>query len=335
MRNIFVYGENLDVLVHGSIVSTFGSCHVLETLNPAQIKTIAASIPSSENIILIDKDCFEADVDLIAAIALLSARPAPAFLYSPTPAPNLIHASNLEKIAAMLMGECAFPFGGTSFPLEFLNDIPREANQNIRLVTVFIFCRAIAQQIHHFLIPHTIAKRESEFILSEFERAAVMKELLRISNIEELFQSVNWDSSSEIPQKAADCYRELSTFFLRMGDAESALECVDLSESLHESPRSSVLRGIIAASRGDSLTAVANLVSSLQQYEETAAVEGKSVHRLSEQLEVDVTKTMKQGLKALNQKDNLKAFNFFASAISKYDDFFARAEVLPLLSTKK
>lgn len=335
MRNIFVYGESLDVLVHRSIVSTFGSCHVLDTLNLAQIKNIGASLPSSDNIILIDKDCFVADVDIIAAISLLSARPTPSFLYSPTPLPNLIHASNLEKIVTMLTGECAFPFGGTSFPLEFLNDIPEEANQNIRLVTVFMFCKAIAQHIQHSLLPHTIACNESEFILSEYERAAIMKELLRISNLEELFYSVGWDSPSEVSQKAAHCYRELATFFLRMGDTESATECIDLSESLYESPRSLALRAIIAASKGDPLTAVANLVSSLQQYEEVAASKGNSGYQLSEQVEVDVTRNMKQGLKTLNQKDNLKAFSFFANAVSKYDEYFAQPEVFSLLLTKK
>jgi hypothetical protein len=335
MRNIFVYGESLDVVVHHSIVSTFGSCHVLETLNLAQIKNIESSLPSSENIILIDKDCFFDDVDIIAAISLLSARPTPSFLYSPTPVPNLIHASNLEKIATMLKGECAFPFGGLSFPLEFLNDIPEEANQNIRLVTVFMFCKAIAQHIHHSLLPHTIASNECEFILSEFERAAIMKELLTISNIEEIFHSVGWEVTSEIPPKAAHCYRELASFFLRMGDIGSATECIDIGESLYESPRSLALRAIIAATKGDSLTAVANLISSLQQYEETAASEGSSGQRLAEQVEVEVTRSMKQGLKALNQKDNLKAFSYFASAISKYDEFFAQPEVLPLLFPKK
>jgi len=335
MRNIFVYGESLDVLVHRSIVSTFGSCHLLETLNLAQIKNIAASLPSSENIILIDKDCFVADVDIIAAISILSARATFSFLYSPTPAQNLIHASNLEKIATMLKGECAFPFGGISVPLQYLDDIPDEANQNIRLVSIFMFCKAIAQKIHHSLVPHTIANKESEFLLSEFERSATMKELLRISNIEEIFQSVGWDSSSEVPKNAAHCYRELSAFFLRMGDLESAIECVDLSDSLYESPRSLALRVIIAANKGDSLTAIANMVSSLQQYEETAASADSSSNRLSEQVEVEVTRTMKQGLKALNQKDNLKAFSLFASAIAKYDDFFTKSEILPLPVLRK
>ncbi len=335
MRNIFVYGDSLDVLVHRSIASTFGSCHVLETLNLAQIKGIAASLPSLENIVLVDRDCFVADVDIIAAISLLTAKSTPSFLYSPTPEPNLIHASNLEKIATMLKGECAFPFGGTSFPLEFLNDIPDEANQNIRLVAIFMFCKVLTQRTNHSLIPHTIANKDSEFILSNFERAATMKELLRISNIEEIFQSVGWAPPSEVPPKAAHCYRELSAFFLGMGDTGSATECVDLSESLNENPRSTVLRGMIAASKGDSLTAVANLVSSLQQYEEQAASREKSSHPLSEQVEVDVTQTMKQGLKALNQRDNLKAFGFFASAIAKYDDFFAQPEVFSVLLSGK
>jgi hypothetical protein len=293
------------------------------------------SSPSSENVVLIDKDCFVADADIIAAISLLTTKPTPSFLYSPTPEPNLIHASNIERIAIALKGECAFPFGGASFPLDILDDIPNEANQNIRLVTAFTFCKAIANHTNYSLIPHTIANKESEFVLSNFERAATMKELLRISNIEEIFQSVGWDLPLDVPQKAAHCYRELSAFFLRMGDPGSATDCVDLSESLHESPRSTVLRGIISATKGDSLTAVANLVFSLQQYEQKAALQEDPTYRLSEQIEIEVTKTMKQGLKALNQKDNLKAFGLFASAISKYDDFFAQPEVLSLLLTRK
>jgi len=335
MRNIFIYGETLDVLVHRSISSTFGSCYLLETLNPAVIKNIAGSSPSADDVILIDADCFVADVDLIAAISLLAAKPNPAFLYAPTPAPNLIHASSVEKLTTTLMSECAFPFGGISFPVEILDDISVEANQNIRLVAIFLFCKAIANKTTHSLIPHTIANKDSEFLLSNFERAATVKELLSISNIEELFQSSGWDITSEVHKKAADCYRYLGAFFLRMGDLSSATECVDLSESVHESPRSTVLRGIIAASKGDSLTAVANLVSSLQQYEQNAASQEEHSNRLSEQVEMEVTSSMKQGLKALNQKDNLKAFGLFASAIAKYDDFFAQPGVLSLLSTRK
>jgi hypothetical protein len=335
MQNIFIYGETLDVLAHRSISSTFGSCHVLETLNPEVIKNAAGSSLSADNVILIDADCFVADVDIVAAIALLAAKPNSAFLYAPTPAPNLTHASTVEKLTTTLMSECAFPFGGILFPVEILDEIPIEANQNIRLVALLLFCKAIARKTTHFLIPHTIANKDSEFLLSNFERAATMKELLSISNIEELFQSVGWDSPSDLPKKAAHCYRNLGAFFLRMGDLSSATDCVDLSESLHVSPRSTVLRGIIAANKGDSLTAVANLVSSLQQYEQNAALQQEYSNPLSEQVEIEVTSSMKQGLKALNQKDNLKAFGLFASAISKYDDFFAQPEVLSLLLTRK
>jgi len=335
MRNIFVYGESLDVLVHRSISSTFGPCHVLDSFNTAQLKNYVSAIPSPEDVILIDKDCFVEDVDIIAAISLLTAKPNLSFLYSPTPASNLTHASTIEKITTTLNTSCAFPFGGVSFPLAALDDLPNDANQNIRLISLFLFCRTLNQRISHSLIPHTIPNKESEYILSDFERAATMKELLRISNIEEIFQSAGWGIISEISDKAADCYRQLATFFLRMGDCEGALECVDLSESLSESPRSSALRGIIAATKGDSLTAVANLVSSLQQYEELASIQNEPTRRLSEEVEVAVTNKMKRGLKALNQRDNLKAFDFFASAISKYDDFFTQPDVLSLLVARK
>jgi hypothetical protein len=334
MKNIFIYGDNLDILIQRNLTKEFGTCHVIDSISPLKLSQIANTLPSDQIIIIIDKECFADEEGIATAVKLLATKTHLSFLYAPTPEDNIAHASNIAQIAIKLKNDCCFPFGGIAFPIAMLDAIPTEANQNLRLITLFLFCYAILDKLAHSLIPNTIPNVENKFLLSNFEKTSTMLELIRISNIEELFDNSDWKNITEIPIKAAACYRELAAFFLHYGDHESALDCVNLSDSLHESPRSNVLRAIIATMKGDTLTAVANIVSSLQQYEENMLT-NKQTKSLTSEIEVELTGTMQQGLKALNQKDNHKAYNYFARAVSQYDDFFSRPELISLLASKE
>lgn len=84
--------------------------------------------------------------------------------------------------------------------------------------------------------------------------------------IEELFPQQAWKEHSE--ESAATSYHTLAAYFMRFEDFSNATDCLKLSEQFEESPRSLALRALIAFNKGETLGAVANLVSSLQQYEE-------------------------------------------------------------------
>lgn len=154
---------------------------------------------------------------------------------------------------------------------------------------------------------------------------ALLSEMLRHAinsvNIEELFPNHAWPAHGN--ECAAACYHTLSAHFINLGDYDSALECLGLSDQLEDSPRSLALKGLIALNRGETLQAVANMVSSLQEYEKRKTNED-SEHYLTfipKDLE-KVNLDLKSGLEALNQRDNNSALNHFADAVFQFDSFF-------------
>ena len=141
-------------------------------------------------------------------------------------------------------------------------------------------------------------------------------------NIEELFPRHNWLSYSK--ESAAASYHSLAALFLRFGDATAAAQCLQCSESLEESPRYFALKGLIQNSTGETLGAVANLVSSLQVYESRKVNDGS--HYLSfapSNLEL-VNTYLADGLGALNDKDNSRAIALFSEAVFNFDPFYAQ-----------
>lgn len=156
--------------------------------------------------------------------------------------------------------------------------------------------------------------------LTEDARSRVLKRLINSVNIEELFPAHAWNSHQK--ESAAACYHALAALFIRLNDFQSAMECLEVSDQLEDSPRSLALKGIIAISQGEALTAVANMVSSLQQYEQRKR--SSEAHYLSfapRDLD-EVNHRLNMGLKALNQRDNNTAAAHFAEAIYNFDSFY-------------
>lgn len=156
--------------------------------------------------------------------------------------------------------------------------------------------------------------------VSDEERARLLSIALDQCNIEDLFPNHAWDAHHE--ESAAAAYHSLAASFVRLGDSASALECLKLSDQLEDSPRSLALKGLIALDRGEILGAVANMVSSLQQYETRKQNDGS--HYLSFQpkdLE-RINSRLQQGLQALNKRDNVTALEHFADAVFHFDDFY-------------
>jgi hypothetical protein len=157
--------------------------------------------------------------------------------------------------------------------------------------------------------------------LSNSAKARCLQLAIDGMNIEELFPRHNWKAFSE--ESAAASYHSLAALFLRFQDPESAAQCLACSEKLEESPRYFALQGLIQQAQGETLGAVANLVSSLQCYEARKTADGK--HYLNfkpSNLEI-IKVRLAEGLDALNKRDNARALASFSDAVFSFDPFYS------------
>lgn len=161
---------------------------------------------------------------------------------------------------------------------------------------------------------------EGKSLLSESERARLMRIIVSNCNIEELFPNYAWNEWDQ--ESAAAAYHSLAAHFIRLGDTNSALECLGLSDHLEDSPRSLALKGLIAMKQGEQLTAVANMVSSLQQYEIRKKQSDQHYLSFIPNDMAEVNRRLNLGLKALNQRDNETAASHFAEAVFDFDGFY-------------
>jgi hypothetical protein len=156
--------------------------------------------------------------------------------------------------------------------------------------------------------------------LSNETRAALLKLVVNNCNIEDLFPNHAWRAHEE--ESAAACYHTLAALFIRFADSDSALECLALSDQLEDSPRSLALKGIIALDRGETLGAVANLVSSLQQYELRKKSDGSHYLSFTPNNLERINSNLNAGLQALNKRNNAQAVEHFAEAVYDFDTFY-------------
>ncbi len=157
--------------------------------------------------------------------------------------------------------------------------------------------------------------------ISDAERAHALSLAVALNNIEDLFPRHAWNEHRE--ESAAAAYHSLAALFVRLGDTQSADDCLQLSDSLEDSPRSLALKGLIANSKGEVLGAVANLVSSLQQYETRKRNNGQHYLTFLPKDIENINSKLLAGLEALNKRENSTAFNHFAEAIFNFDDFYS------------
>ncbi|MCB0352075.1 MAG: hypothetical protein KDD64_01075 [Bdellovibrionales bacterium] len=167
-----------------------------------------------------------------------------------------------------------------------------------------------------------VLKKSSEWkgTLSQRDLSALLKYAVGTLNIEELFPNHSWQTHQE--ESAAACYHTLAAMFLKFNDLEAAKECLSFGDQLEDSPRSLALKGLIALTEGETLTAVANMVSSLQEYEKRK--KSTSQHYLAFQprdLE-QINTSLQSGLSALNERDNDLAMKHFTSAVFNFDQFY-------------
>ncbi len=158
--------------------------------------------------------------------------------------------------------------------------------------------------------------------LSDAARARILKALIASANVEDLFPNHDWKNNDK--ESAAASYHTLAALFIRLGDDASAEECLQLSDGLEDSPRSLALKGILARERGEILGAVANMVSSLQQYEIRKKENADHYSRFNPHNIEVINESLNAGLQALNKRENEVALNCFTEAVFNFDPFYSQ-----------
>ncbi len=156
--------------------------------------------------------------------------------------------------------------------------------------------------------------------LNNAESARAMKLVVANCNIEDLFPRHSWTEHKA--ESVAACYHTLAAFFVQREDLDSAIECLAYSDELEDSPRSLALKGLIALKRGETLGAVAQLISSLQQYEVRKRENDSHYLSFNPKDFEKINTSLSAGLEALNRRDNDQALQHFAQAVFEFDPFY-------------
>ena len=140
-------------------------------------------------------------------------------------------------------------------------------------------------------------------------------------NIETLFPDHPWGKHQQ--ESAAASYHSLAAMFLKLEDLNACSECLRLADKFEDSPRSLALKGMLAARRSEVLGAVANMIASLQLYEQRKRNDDGSHYLCFNPADIEaVNKDLATGLSALNQQDNSTALQHFTAAVFDFDSFF-------------
>lgn len=230
---------------------------------------------------------------------------------------------SVDSFISEMVNGASFPFGAVAMSRKQILD-GEEPQGDSTTAALFVYAaRHLAD--HSPIVELTSLKRDALGMagmidISRSGRAAALREVVRHANIEEIFPNKPWSTNES--ESAASSYETLAAYFIKLGDSTSALECLQLSDKLQESPRSLALRAIISRQRGEVLGAVANFVSSLQQYEVRQLNAPQAVVP-STAKEESLNQKLRMGLEALNNKDNERAMEHFASAVFSVDSFYA------------
>ena len=212
-----------------------------------------------------------------------------------------------------------WPLGAVALPIATIrNGLPLEGSVTEFIASLLIRAAIEGEAIETFTTELAGCALEE---LSDDARARLLGYAVNACNIEELFPNHAWQQHEE--ESAAACYHTLAALFIRFGDLDTAKECLAFSDRLEDSPRSLALRALIALSEGETLGAVANLISSLQQYEIRKRNENNTHYLSFSPPDLAAVNTeLHEGLNALNKQDNRTALNHFAAAVFHFDGFY-------------
>ena len=218
-----------------------------------------------------------------------------------------------------------WPIIAISAPKAFLQSRSSRDFSSAREYMVQMICEAIGEgySIEQVASSPLSPESASACTLSSSEQARSLAAIINSCNIEELFPNHAWKEHEE--ESAAASFHSLAATFIRLGDGTSAMQCLAWSDRLEDSPRSLALKALIAREQGETLGAVANMVSSLQQYEQRKKNEDNKHYLTFNPDNLDeINKMLSAGLDALNNRDNDRAYGHFAEAVYKFDPFYSQ-----------
>lgn len=252
-------------------------------------------------------------------------------LVCPAADPALLDPSELtlETLISSIM-QGSFNFAPMlSAPSSLINEIPKDRLISRGALAIYMMIAALGNGEEISVISNNRAQTASGTILENAEIANLIRFAVAECNIEELYPNHAWKEHEE--ESLSSCYHSLAAIFIRLRDFDAALECLNISEQFEDSPRLLALRGIIAATQGRALEAVANMVSSLQQYEARKRNDGEHYLTFTPTDLETINTDLKEGLDALNRRDNEKAFEYFSKAIFNFDSFYREAGIAGLM----
>lgn len=200
-------------------------------------------------------------------------------------------------------------------PSSLLAAITIEENDTLASIAGKAIATALMQKIN--ITSHSDSRTNPNAAM----RSQMIAGVISAATIEELFPNHPWASHKE--ESLAACYHTIAAMFIRLGDLTSAEECLQQSEFLEDSPRALALKGIISARHGETLGAVANMVSSLQQYEQRKQNQNGHYLAFSPENIEKITYNLKEGLSALNKRNNEEALEKFKIAVFNFDSFYS------------
>jgi hypothetical protein len=284
---------------------------------------------SSKHILLIDANITPTSSTLKSMTEQMSSENL-AFLFAPIEhGQDIINISetSVEAMLALVSSEAHLPLTCCSFKKSLVKgNLDGDTSLDIMASLLML---AVTQAEYVTSANMSVGNGQSidmgRLNLSRTARARCLRLLVNSTNIEELFPHHAWGAHRE--ESAAASYHTLAALFIRYGDTNSALECLGVGDRFEDSPRSLALKGLIAIERGETLTAVANMVSSLQQYEaRKKANNSHYVHFAPRDLDA-ISSNLNAGLEALHRKNNEEAVNHFAKAVFTFDPFYTQLGV--------
>ena len=235
---------------------------------------------------------------------------------------------SLDSIVNTISSGALWPTAGLVINKALLEQIQLAQENSAAELLGSVTVQSLIKNISIDKLPVTIslAADSSMAQMTKSEQARVLSLAVNSFNIEELFPNHAWEEHSE--ESAAAAYHTLAAIFIRLGDYASAEQCLSFSDRLEDSPRSLALKAIIALAQGETLGAVANMVSSLQQYEQRKKNENNRHYLSFTPTDFEVVNTsLRAGLSALNKRDNSSAFEYFATAVFSFDPFYSEQGV--------
>lgn len=277
----------------------------------------AARLAKSETLLIIDGSLEIANLKVAELISAAANMDQSGFAYVSRGNEDLT-ALDAETLLNMVVARGAFNIAAVACKKSAIQGLASERSDSFAEFCMKMVIKSVADGSS---ISHAATAEETEQEqMTNQACSRCLNQIINTFTIEEIFPNHAWKEHSQ--ESAAASYHTLAAFFLRFEDYENADQSVRLSDQFEESPRSLALRALIAFNRGETLGAVANLVSSLQQYEERKKSDEHYVKFSPSDLET-INSSLMSGLEALNKRDNDTAIDHFAKAVFNFDGFYA------------